>query len=210
MRRIPVLLYHKIDKNLFAKQMSYLAKKRYRTFSLNEFVKSKFQEKSIILTFDDGFEDNYLYIYPILEKYNFKATFFLTTDLVGTSPFISWNQVREMSARGMFFEAHTCTHANLVNLTFAEAKYEIRNSKKVIEDKIGKPVNFFSYPYSKFNDTIREIVKENGYQAACSTFQGIFRLNSDMFAIPRLETSIHPHILDILEFKIKTSGWYII
>jgi peptidoglycan/xylan/chitin deacetylase (PgdA/CDA1 family) len=226
-RRIPILLYHGIDKKssnqwtveleLFEKQMAYLDERGFQTLSLSDFSERRLPEKSLILTFDDGFKDNYLHVYPVLQKHGFRATFFLTTDSVGTPSFMGWDQVREMSEEGMFFGAHTLSHPDLLKLDSKDAKVEVEQSKKIIEDKVGRQVDFFSYPYSNFDDNLKEIVKDAGYKGACTTFKGMFhsserawRRRGDLFAIPRLETSTRSHILDILEFKIKTSGWYII
>jgi peptidoglycan/xylan/chitin deacetylase (PgdA/CDA1 family) len=207
-----ILLYHQItpkinEKNvkmavspeLFARQMAYVAKKHYPVISLNDFFVYQaknipFSSRHIILTFDDGFKDNYLYALPILKKYNFKATIFLSTDFIGSaarySPkldswtmekekaedsfclFLSWNEIKDMARQGIDFGSHTCSHPYLTRIPSLEAEQEIKKSKKIIENNLGQKIKFFSYPFGEFNKKIEGMVKRAGFSGACTAYPG--------------------------------------
>ena len=226
-REIPILLYHSVKRKsldqrtvelaLFEKQMAYLERKGFQTLSLNDFLKGEFFPNSLVLTFDDGFEDNYLQVYPLLRKYGFRATFFLIAHSAGSASFMSWRQIKEMSEEGMSFGSHTLSHENLLKLDSRKVKAEVEQSKTIIEDRIARGVDFFSFPYSNSDERIKQAVKDAGYKAAFTAFRGFFhpherswRKTNDLFSIPRLETSTRPHFLDVLELRVKVSGWHII
>jgi len=102
---------------------------------------------------------------------------------------LSWNQVIEMNKNGISIGAHTKSHQNLTELSEQEAKIEISEGKKEIEKRINKKINCFSYPYGYFNDKIKELVKEAGFDCACTTIRGNNRLPSDLFELKRINVS---------------------
>jgi len=205
-RRIPILYYHSVDDrdlsipiDIFREQMRYLHRKGFKTISLDELIEFikfgvKLSSKPIVITFDDCFESVYLNAYPILKKFGFTATFFITTGYVGTVrwgspltqrwiddkksgtiPFkmVSWNQIKDLSDSGMSIGAHTCSHRNLTEITHEKAKEEICKSKEILEERLHIPISTFSYPRGLFDEKIMEIVKECGFKGACSTFGGV-------------------------------------
>ena len=213
---IPILLYHgvtsatsttlapySVSPEVFAKQMAYLAAKRYTTMPLSQVVShiiagAPLPQKPIAITFDDGFLDTYLNAFPILLRYGFTATVFIVAERVGRnaewdsscdepSPLLmSWEQIREMVGEGISVGAHSCTHPYLAQLNVDEARGEIERSRKIIEDNVGVAAMFFAYPHSSFNDTIREIVRESGYSAAFSTRWGLADSTNDVFSLNRM------------------------
>ena len=217
--KIPVLMYHKvspgkkekyrISPEKFASQMEYLSKKGYQAISpddLLEFVKERkvFPEKPVLLTFDDGYKDNFTYAYSILKKYNFKATIFLVTQYIGKKNewgnedegILSWEEIGKMKKEGFFFGSHTHTHPNLLELSRDKVLSEIRNSKRILEERLEEPIRFFAYPYGKFNSQIEETIKESGYLGAFSTLPGKNGRNEDPFLLRRIlirgyDTKLH-------------------
>lgn len=205
-------MYHSVDDDKckkialpaesFCRQMEYLSSKGYQTLTLDQFYNlmttgQKIPRKSIILTFDDGYDDSYSVVFPILRKYNFVANFFITTNYVGTTKvfdwdekisnrrmILSWKEVKEMSDCGMVIGSHTCTHRLLTQIPLKEARYEVETSKAVIESKINKPVNFLSYPKNDFNEKIKKMVKIAGYCGACATRLSINN-KQDIFSLER-------------------------
>ena len=128
--------------------------------------------RDVMITFDDGFENVFSVARPILQKYGWRATIFLITDKIGNKDFLSWEQILQMKKEGFSFGSHTCSHPNLTLLPPEEAKREIVDSKKIIEEKLDKRIEFFCYPYGKFNKEIEKIVKEAGFLGAVITPSG--------------------------------------
>ncbi len=197
---IPVLMYHSVkdDKNnplvvqpeLFKSQMKYLKDNNYTTLSMSDlynFVKynKKVPKKSVVITFDDGYEDNFTNAYPILKDYNFKATIFIITDLCNQGGlYIKFPQMKEMINNGIEIGSHTLDHSKLSKLTYDEQVYNLKQSKKVIDEKLGINCRYLSYPYGKYNKTTVNASKEAGYDMAFTTkgkwaykSNGIYTLN---------------------------------
>jgi peptidoglycan/xylan/chitin deacetylase (PgdA/CDA1 family) len=217
--KIPVLMYHKISPGKkekyrispekFASQMEYLSKKGYQTIlpdDLLEFVKEGkvFPEKPVLLTLDDGYKDNFTYTYPILKKYNFKATIFLVTQYIGKKnewgkedeEILSWEEIGKMRKEGFSFGSHTHTHPNLLELSRDKVLSEIRDSKRILEERLEEPIRFFAYPYGKFNFQIRDMIKKAGYLGAFSTLPGKNGIDEDPFLLRRIlvrgyDTKLH-------------------
>ena len=188
----------------FENQMQYLSK-AYNPISLERIAQciqngTSLPTKTIAVTFDDGYQDNYKNAYPIIKKYSIPATIFLTTGFIGTGEIpawdkgyykseetlmLSWDQVREMSDNGISFGSHTLTHPFLTRIPRKQAQREIRLSKDIIEQQIGKPVTTLVYPSGDFNSEIRGIVKEAGYSAAVSTIAGHNSAYDDVYALKR-------------------------
>jgi len=213
--RIPILMYHRIgdtalDRRFcvspqeFQRQMQYLRDREYRVIGLAallELLAGKVQPlgKVTAITFDDGFQDTIDYACPILKKFHYPATFFIISRLMGltnqwmqsagypVARLIGWEQARQLDAEGFSIGSHTATHPILPEINGDAASYEIRDSKRSIEDRLGIPVHFFAYPYGRFDQRIRNLVQESGYQAACSTQAGFNGNQVDRFALRRLD-----------------------
>lgn len=182
---IPVLTYHSISyekgnpirmpKEQFEKEMKYLKENNYYTLSLDElydyFVNKKpIPEKSIVLTFDDGYRDNYINAYPILKKYNFKAAIFVITDMVDKESFyLTSNQLKELQKNGIDIESHTATHENLSELSFDAQLKELNTSKNYLENLLSKKIKYLAYPCGEYSDDTLKAVKEAGYIMAFTT-----------------------------------------
>ncbi len=191
---LKVLVYHKIGyppkgsklKELwvtpenFEKQISYLVKKGYKLIGFSDLKKiyenSQQVDDVILITFDDGYENNYKYAYPILKKYGAKGNIFVVYNTIGktniwhnpnTEPWINMatkEQLIEMDRSGVIeFGSHTMNHPRLENIPFEDALWEIKESKRQLEKLFNKPIFAFAYPYGNgaYNDKIRKAVLEN-------------------------------------------------
>lgn len=223
-RGIPVLMYHKVSPNRregrleklrvtpekFDRQMGCLFNHGYKTITVEELItfcegRLPLPGRKIIISFDDGYRDNFLYAFPILQKYDFTAIVFLVSggigftsawDEGGPEPLLSWKELQEMHRGGMDFGSHSHTHRLLPSLSREEVRQEIARSKAVIEERLNCPVAFFSYPWGKFNPEIEDMVKNYGYKAAFSTLPGKNGPGEDILALKRIlirgyDTGLH-------------------
>lgn len=185
--------------------MRHLKDADYEAISLGEMVslqkKAKaLSEKTVVLTFDDGFKNFYSEAYPVLGEHNFKATVFLVTGFCGDhndwegnpkglprSEILDWKQIREMDADGIEFGSHTRTHPDLTRLSAEQMKGEILDSKAEISDQLGRDASTFAYPYGRMNRESRQIAFEN-FDASCSTNLGKVGIHHDPASLNRIDT----------------------
>jgi peptidoglycan/xylan/chitin deacetylase (PgdA/CDA1 family) len=220
---VPILMYHRIGdeqgsfsvspKN-FTRQMEFLKKFKYRVISLEELVRSIREKKyipknSVVITFDDGYRNNFIYAYPVLKKLNFPATVFLISDFIDTKPeFLKWNEIMVMSKANISFGGHTKTHYYLgIPKDEKVAFEEISGSKKAIEKMTGLPADYFCYPSGGFNQRVKELVAQAGYQGACTTNRGFADYNSDVYELKRIKVT-NSDAANPLSFWAKLSGYY--
>jgi peptidoglycan/xylan/chitin deacetylase (PgdA/CDA1 family) len=214
--KTPILMYHSISKSderhthpyfrtstspeTFAGHMKYLHDQGYKVITLEMLTGDSVQKeiKPVIITFDDGLKDFYTNAFPILQRYDFPATVFLTTGFIQRDvPFknkqcLSWDDVRELGNYGTAFGSHTISHPQLHDLERDEIDRELRDSKKLIEEKIGKPVTSFSYPSAFpeedifFIDKLRNILEINGYASGVTTIIGRTGIGDDPLFLKRI------------------------
>lgn len=180
------------------------AEEGYQTISLSQVIEcvtgdKPFPERTLALTFDDGYESVYREAFPVLQKYGMTATVFLVvgdrTKLGSSSTYLpamggrkmlSWENIHEMKSAGIDFGSHTLTHPDLTRVPVECLDREIHESKTVLEDTIERKVSVFSYPYGYHTRAIREIVKKH-YSLACSGRLGLVQRSSDPYALERIE-----------------------
>jgi len=220
---VPILMYHSINykegshfvsPENFANQMEYIKKKGYEVITLDELVRSikskqKIRKNKVVITFDDGYQDNFKYAYPVLRKLGFPATIFLISDFVGREKrFLNWDEVRMMSKNNISFGAHTKSHFYLGSfMDEGAAREEIAGPRKRIEQETGTAVDYFCYPTGGFNERVKEILKEAGYKGACTTNRGFARFNRDVYELKRVKVN-NSDTNKPLSFWMKLSGYY--
>lgn len=170
-----------ISPEMFEKQLLFLKQHGYTPISEAAAVQAyKFGKslvkKPVLFTFDDGHEDNYTFLFPLLQKYQVPVLIFLITDRVGTPGYLTWEQIKEMQQSGLvYFGSHTCSHRRLRHLSDEEINQEVVNSKRVLEEKLGTSVYSFCYPFGSggFDKRVRPFVLQAGYLLDFSTQKGI-------------------------------------
>lgn len=172
----------------FEQLLNYLCQKKSKFCFVSELEQYKGQNNVVALSFDDGFLDNYQYAYPLLKKYNVKATIYLATKIKGINV-LNKAQIHEMVAsRLVEFGAHTQDHVNLLNLSDEDAFSQIQDSKKDVEALVGKCLSF-AYPFGRFNEKHEQMVKQIGFKNAVSTRKKIEAYtDKNQFNIPRIST----------------------
>ena len=198
--RIPILLYHRVGSEVdnytvtatrFEEDMKTLTYEGFTTLSIEQ-VKHHLQnadaslpDKPIIITFDDGYLDNYTNVFPILQKYSMKASFYIITSMVGLDDRLAKYHIREMEAAGMDFGSHTVTHQLLAELAFKDAEIELTQSKYDLEQILGKTVDFIAYPGGSYNLDTLKMTSKAGYIGGLSTHYGLAKFNHP-FEIKRI------------------------
>ncbi len=219
----PILMYHRFGYNEsslfvtpenFEKQMAYLKDRGYQVLSLDKLGeairnKKKLTRKTIVITIDDGYADNYIYAYPVLKKYGFSATIFLAAEFIDNDKdFLTWEQIKTMSEDKISFGGHTRNQVYLPDIDNEDIlRDEIAGCKNLLEYKIGKTVDSFCYPTGGFNEKIKDIVKKSGYKLACTTNRGFSKLNEDLYELKRVKIT-NSDMNKPLSFRMKVSGYY--
>ena len=199
--KVIVLNYHKVD-NMnhslsvlppdFEQQMAFLKDNGYHTVTPHEMYMAftdgaPLPTNPVLITFDDGYADNYTYAYPILKKYDMKAAIFVITSLMGKPGYLTWGQAAEMEASGVVsIESHTVNHGSLTELTDEQVRYELTEAKHDIEQRLGKEVEFLAYPTGAYNLHIASLVQEAGYKGAFTVRYGNMDRAANFYAIERV------------------------
>ncbi|MBI5303687.1 MAG: polysaccharide deacetylase family protein [Chloroflexi bacterium] len=207
--RVPILMYHyvsvpppdadkyRLDLSVtpanFDAQMEYLAIEGYTPVTVSALTDhllygAPLPPKPILLTFDDGYLDNYEFAFPILKKYKFVGTISVITDFVeGKRPgYVNWNQLEDMAIAGMEIASHTLDHQDLSRLPRALQVKEIAESKAAIETRIGTPVKTFCYPAGKYTATTLDVLRSAGYLAGLTEIQGTRQSTDQLFELRRI------------------------
>jgi peptidoglycan/xylan/chitin deacetylase (PgdA/CDA1 family) len=211
-KKARVLMYHSISEHIrnekhnkwrvkpkdFEKQMNWFYKNNWKSFTISELVKlDEIPKKSFVVTFDDGFEDNFLNAFPILKKYNFKATIYLVPNQKTNhweekntsvlSNLLNNEQILQMQNSGLIeFGSHTLSHVNLSTINDEQLLNELKKSKEEVEKITNQECEAFAYPYGKFDDNIVNSVKRVGYKNATVVKRGLFKKDDDVFTIKRV------------------------
>lgn len=215
-REIP---YDNVPPELFADHMHILEKEHCQVVSLSDLVhmleaNQTIPPKTIVITFDDGYKNNYLNALPVLEKMGFKASFFIIAGGLGMQkPFkhLLWDEaarthfrsnpetrlpMNALEVRGILEEGHEIgshglTHRSVGNLPYKEGMEEIIRSKEILEDVIGENISLFAYPfgaksYNDFNQRTSSMLMESGFKAACTGEIGSITLGNGLYELARI------------------------
>lgn len=203
--RMPVLMYHhiqsedaaKADKqtalttytDFFQKQMQYLKDKGYHVASMNDLVDffdsgTPITPKSVLLTFDDGYEDFYTDAHPVLQSLGYRATMFVPTGLVNNPDYLTWDQIESMNGL-ILFANHTWSHKN-VDVSTSVMQYEISTADTQLSDHGLNSPKVFAYPYGFDSGQAEKYLTSLGYKAAFTTNPGNILCKKQRFALPRI------------------------
>jgi peptidoglycan/xylan/chitin deacetylase (PgdA/CDA1 family) len=245
--RTPILMYHEISEypetksrlsvspDDFAAQLAYLHNMGFKTITAGALSvilageNGSLPDRTVVLTFDDGYEDFYTRAMPLLDQYGFTATVFVTTgwvqgaggQFVGRRPgrMLSWRQITESTLAGIEVGAHSNEHPQLDQLPEKLLREELYSSKERLEDTLGISVLGLAYPYGYSNARVRQMAREAGHRYCCAVGNMTASPASDLFALPRLtvrrstmmpafERIVHGSVPMMLrKDRVLTKGW---
>ena len=219
--QIPILGYHRIGPHrpdhvptvtaeAFERQLDLLTKCRFRVLSLDGVLDrldrgEPAPRRSVVITFDDGYAETHTLAWPLLRKHGFPATVFVTPEEVGLPGFATWEQIMDMSRDAMTIGSHTMHHSYLPDVREAQLPEEVIRSKAVIEERVGRRVDYLSYPIGGYTPKAQAAAREAGYRAAVTTNRGVSRA-VDRFALRRVKMTDRD--ANPLYLLVKTSGYY--
>lgn len=201
---IPVLYYHSVDENAanevtitpekLQEQLDYINDNNYVTITMTELYdhienNKPIPEKSILITFDDGYMNNYTEAFPMLKKLNMTATIFCVGNSLDGSYYLSEEAIKEMSDYGIDIESHTVNHVHLDTMSYDEQLLELKNSKNILEKITGKEVLSLAYPFGDYNDNTIKAAKDAGYKMGFTTKLGLSDRTDDIYKLDRIYIS---------------------
>ncbi len=177
----------------FEAHLRYLKDNGYHTISLHQLLLhltrgEQLPEKPVILTFDDGYRDNYENAFPLLQKYGFTATFFLVTNFIdeGRPEYLTWEQVKALAQAGNEIGAHSRDHPDLRGRDTDFLVWQILGSKEAIQNGAGITPRFFSYPSGKYDENVIAILASAHYWGAVTVRQGVHQSSDATFELQRI------------------------
>lgn len=211
---VPVLMYHHIepqaqakteghtalnvDSNIFASQMAYLISKGYTAQTADQLAlalknHSQLPNRSIVLTFDDGYSDFYTYALPVIKQYNLKANLMIPTGLIENSGYMTWGQLKEaLSSGSAKAYNHTWSHAMLGAAAPQKIDYEISTATKQLSNYLGQTPDIFTYPYGSNSANLISYLAQHGFIAAFSEIPGTYQCDSFLMTLHRTRIGNSP------------------
>ncbi len=205
---VNIFIYHRfgeerypstnISADQFESHLKYLQQSKTEVYSLSEIVSrlrsgQKLPDKAAVLTVDDGFSSFLSHGMPLLRQYGFPVTLFVNTDSVGSSGYMTWDDLRALVKQGVVIGNHSATHDYLIERRGGETtaawsdriKADILQAESDFLKELGQKPTLFAYPYGEFSQELVAIVKNLGFAAAIAQQSGVVDETTDLFAVPR-------------------------
>jgi peptidoglycan/xylan/chitin deacetylase (PgdA/CDA1 family) len=218
---VPILMYHHIGTlsadagsdwysttvtpEAFDEQMAYLAYHGYNTVKVMDLVdategRKALPQNPVVITFDDGWIDDYVSAFPVLQQYGMIASFFIPASWIGNlgDSTMSWAQIEELSRAGMEIGSHSMTHPYLTQSEPDVLTWELEGSKALLEEHTVGPVEVLAYPFGLYDDNVMAQTQAAGYRAALTVEEGLFDISDNLLQMPRLNV---PYGGDLDTFK---------
>ncbi len=206
---VPVLMYHylsqappdadiyrrdlSVSPTLFAAHLDRIAAEGYTVIRLYDLIAYLTEGiplpvKPVVLTFDDGYRDNYENALPLLRDHRMTATFFVVMEFINRErpEYLTWPMVQEMSAAGMSIEAHGVDHTTLRGRSRADLEFQALRSYETLQNALGIRAYFISYPAGEFDEQTIAAFQRADYWAGFTTIQGATHQSDDLFRLPRV------------------------
>ena len=223
---VPILMYHDVSSDtpaafrkyivtpkVFARQMRWLADADYTSIDLTTLIAHRtagvaLPSRPVVITFDDGFRDAVRHAGATVREHGFRAVMFAVAGLVGRPskwllrerglerPLADWAELRELADAGFEIGAHSLTHPHLPAIAADDARREIEDSRRVIEDALGREVVHFAYPFGAVDPAVRAMVADAGYRTACTTHIGLSGAHDDPLMLQRVPVTGFDSLID--------------
>ncbi|MEX1158405.1 MAG: polysaccharide deacetylase family protein [Thermomicrobiales bacterium] len=213
---MPVLMYHRVSPtgasntaryrvtpDAFEEQLAYLREAGYQSVSVDELTQSiesrrPLPGRRVLLTFDDGYVDFAEHAWPLLRRYGFGAILFVVSGCAGGTnewdrrlgeelPLLGWDALRELQAAGVTIGAHSVTHPPLTGLSPRAVAHEAAQSRRVIQDELGAPIQTFAYPFGDRDETVERVVGACGFTLDFTCRSYLMHVNDAPLSLPRIE-----------------------
>jgi peptidoglycan/xylan/chitin deacetylase (PgdA/CDA1 family) len=209
---IPILYYHSIGKEdgnelrippeEYEAQLQFLHQNGYQSITIHELYRHFYEgyelpKKPFVMTFDDGYADNYSNAFRIAKKYGFLGTVFMVTDWINGIGYLSNEQLLEMSREGWQIEAHTMSHPKLNEIPLEQLERELSGSKSQLEAVLNRPVKYLAYPYGNYSEEVIKVAKMVGYAMGFTTERG-WAKKAEAYKIQRIYCYAN---MGVVEFK---------
>ena len=238
---VPILMYHylssppsdadryrrdlSVPPELFEQHLAYLKEQGYQTISLDDLTNTLALDrplppdtKPIIITFDDGYLDNYQNAFPLLQKYGFTGAFFVVTELAERASagmiapdglryadaYMTWDQLRAMTAAGMDVECHARVHEDLTENDDERLVWQVLGCREMIENNLGRRPRYVAYPSGIYDERVAAMFASDGYWGGITTQQGVEQDSSRPFELKRLRvrsTTTPEQLAELLAWK---------
>lgn len=225
---VPILMYHylsvppanadairrdlSVSPAQFEAHLAYLRQAGYQTITFQQLIyalsqKATLPARPIIITFDDGYRDNYDNAFPLLRQYGYTATFFVFTQPIDSNnvSYLSWDMVKEMHKAGMEFGSHSYSHPDMSGKDVDFQVFEVLASKEAIEERTGEPVRFFAYPSGRYDALTIRVLESAHFWGAVTTQWGADQSYSDRFEMSRVRVRGNDTVDDLAE-KLRLFG----
>jgi peptidoglycan/xylan/chitin deacetylase (PgdA/CDA1 family) len=224
-RAVPILMYHSIaydgSRNFlpfvvrpheFARQMEHLQEHKFSPITVSDFARTvrgeraSLPERPIVITFDDGYADFYEHALPVLKRYQFPATLYMTTNCVNAlsdcissakitgRPMLTWDMLMAARDEGIEIGAHSHTHPQLDVITGAQLEREVVEPKQILENRLTTMVTSYAYPHGFHTRQVVQAVRNAGYTSACAVKYAMSSTRDDVFALARILVPVNTSI----------------
>jgi len=211
---VPVFLYHHtqpmqmaallghpqltVDSNIFDEQIRYLKEKNYNIISAEDLVyalknRKQLPAKTLLITVDDGYDDNYTYAFSTAKKYEVIINFMIPTDLIDKPGYMTWGHLQEMvkSPYAKIYN-HTASHAALGGLSQEQIEWQLGRSSEALKNNLDLDNTIFTYPYGSYSDLAIEMIKKHGFTGAFTTIEGKHQCKSQIMLLQRQRVGNSP------------------
>jgi peptidoglycan/xylan/chitin deacetylase (PgdA/CDA1 family) len=204
---VPIVMYHyvgplppnadvyrrdlTVSPDLFEQTLAKLADQGVETATMADLFEhfaggQALPKRSVILTFDDGYDNAYEHAFRLLKAHKMVGTFFVTTDFVERPGYLTWAQIAEMADAGMEIAAHSANHPDFTKIGPNELKRQLAEPKAVLEEHLRQPVRFMAYPAGKYNPAVMAATRAAGYEAAVTVLHGTRHVPANAFELRRV------------------------